>query len=109
MHPDVLNADVRWRAARLFTAEELKFQTPAAAVAWMEKLAGDNDRPREAVLSLKRELELVIASSRTDPNDRELAAEIAQWLTIWLHNPRIFMDWFALRRNTPEFLRIFGS
>lgn len=109
VHPDVLDADVRWRSARLFTAEELNFETPAAAVSWMEKLARENDRPREAVMSLKRELELVIASHRTDAKDRQLAAEIAQWLTIWLQNPRIFMDWFALRRNTPEFLRIFGS
>ncbi|HKR22552.1 MAG TPA: hypothetical protein VJS17_08155 [Pyrinomonadaceae bacterium] len=68
-----------------------------------------NNRPREAVLSLKRELELVIASSRTDIKDQQLATEIAQWLTVWLQNPRIFNDWFALRRNTAEFLRIFGS
>ena len=108
-HPDVLDEDVRWRSARLFTAEELNFDTPAAAVAWMEKLAGENDRPREAVLSLKRELELVAGSSRASEKDRQLAQEIAQWLTIWLQNPRIFGDWFALRRNTAEFVRIFGS
>ena len=35
--------------------------------------------------------------------------EIGEWLTIWLQNPRIFSDWFALRRNTAEFVRIFGS
>ena len=75
----------------------------------MEKLAGENNRPREAVLSLKRELELVAASSRASEKDRQLAREIAQWLTIWLQNPRIFSDWFALRRNTAEFVRIFGS
>jgi hypothetical protein len=111
VHPDVLDRDVRWRSARLFTAEELKFETPAAAVTWMENLSGAPGREqlRQAVLSLKRELELVEASQRTGEKDRRLAREIHQWLTIWLQNPQIFADWFALRRETAEFLQIFGS
>lgn len=108
IHPDVLNADVIWRSARLFTAEDLKFDTAAAAVAWMEDLPRRNP-PRETVLSLKRELELVAESSRTSGSDRQLAVEIAQWLTVWLQNPQIFDDWFALRRNTAEFRQLFGS
>ena len=108
IHPDVLNADVIWRSARLFTAEELNFDTAAAAVTWMEALPRRNP-PRETVLSLKRELELVAASSRTSVSDRQLAVEIAQWLTVWLQNPQIFDDWFALRRNTAEFRQLFGS
>lgn len=108
VHPDVLNADVVWRSARLFTAEELNFDTPAAAAAWMEELPRRNP-PRSTVLSLKRELELVGASSRTSENDRQLARELAEWLTVWLQNPQIFSDWFALRRNTAEFRQLFGS
>ena len=92
----------------MFTAEELNFDTPAAAVAWMDALIPKNP-PREPVLSLKRELELVAASSRTSDQDRRLATEIAQWLTVWLQNPQIFSDWFALRRNTAEFRQLFGS
>jgi hypothetical protein len=107
-HPDVLDADVRWRSERLFTAEELNFDTVAAAVTWMEELTAKNPL-REPVLSLKRELELVVASSRTSDKDRVLATEIAQWLTVWLQNPQIFTDWFALRRNTAEFRQLFGS
>jgi hypothetical protein len=110
-HPDVLDADVRWRAATLFTAEELNFDTPAAAVAWMEDLSSrpNADRFRPAVLNIKRELELVVASERTNPKDRQLAQEIGQWLTVWLQNPLIFNDWFALRRNTADYLQSFGS
>jgi hypothetical protein len=106
VHSDVLNADVIWRSARLFTAEELNFDTPAAAVAWMDELPRRNP-PRSTVLSLKRELELVIASSRTSESDRRLARELAEWLTVWLQNPQIFPDWFALRRNTAEFRQLF--
>ena len=111
VHPDVLDADVRWRSANLFTAEELNFDTPAAAVTWMENLCErpNHDQFRPAVLSIKRELELVIASRRTIEKDRQLAAEISQWLTVWLQNPPIFKDWFELRRNTAEFLQLFGS
>ena len=108
VHPDVLNSDVVWRSARLFTAEELNFDTVAAAIAWMEELPR-KDSPRESILSLKRELELIVGSSRTSEKDRQLAAEVAQWLTIWLQNPQIFADWFALRRDTAEFRRLFGS
>ena len=108
VHPDVLNADVIWRSQRLFTAEELKFDTVAAAVAWMEELPRRNP-PRKSVLNLKSELELVAASSRTNENDRRLASELAQWLGVWLQNPQIFSDWCALRRNTAEFRQLFGS
>ena len=111
VHPGVLDDDVRWRAQRLFTAEELKFDNVAAAIAWMEKLAArsDNQALRPAVLSLKRELELVVASVRTNEHDRRLAEEVSQWLTIWLQNPQIFLDWFALRQNAADFRERFGT
>jgi hypothetical protein len=110
-HPDVLDADVRWRSQRLFTAEELNFDTPAAAVDWMNNLSRRPDREQlgPAVLSLKRELESVVASERSSQKDRHLAREIGQWLTVWLQNPAIFDDWFELRRNTDEFVQLFGS
>jgi hypothetical protein len=110
-HPGVLNADLHWRSARLFTAEELQFDTAAAAATWMENLSRrpDRDQLRQAVLNIKRELEFVATSQRVSQKDRQLATEIGQWLTIWLQNPQIFDDWFALRRKTAEFLQVFGS
>ena len=110
-HPDMLNEDVRWRSERLFTAEELNFDSVQAAVVWMERVAGevDPEKLRPSVLNIKRELALVVASERTSNRDRQLAVEVGQWLTVWLQNPRIFADWFVLRRNTSEFVRIFGS
>lgn len=111
VHPEVLDADVRWRSARLFTAEELHFDNVGAAIAWMEKLASraDPEHLRPAVLRLKRELELVVVSVRTNESDRRLAEEVGQWLTVWLQNPEIFVDWFALRQNAPEFRARFGG
>ena len=110
VHPDVLNEDVRWRSARLFTAEELNFDHIAGAITWMETLAVRPDREdlRPAVLSLKRELDLIAANVRTTERDRRLAEEVRQWLTVWLQNPQILPDWFALRQNTAEFRERFG-
>ena len=107
----MLDDDVRWRAPRLFTAEELNFDNVAAAAAWMEKLARrpDSEALRPAVLNLKRELDLVVASVRTNEHDRRLAEEVGQWITVWLQNPRIFLDWFALRQTAPDFRERFGA
>lgn len=69
----------------------------------------DREQLRPAVLNLKRELELVVATERISQTDRQLAREVGQWLTVWLQNPGIFDDWFELRRNTDEFIQLFGS
>ena len=107
-HPEVLEADVRWREREqvsLFTSEELNFTSIDAAVAWVEKLAGlpQGSEVRTFVLQLKTELELVAKSMLVPLPDRLIAIEVAHWLTVWLQNPAIFADWLALRRESAEF------
>jgi hypothetical protein len=107
-HPEVLEADVRWREREqvsLFTSEELNFTSIDAAVAWVEKLAGlpQGSELRTFVLQLKTELELVAKSMLVSLPDRLIAIEVAHWLTVWLQNPEIFADWLALRRESAEF------
>jgi len=112
-HPEILEADVRWRQERLtslFSEEDLNLGTIESATALIEKLErlrrefdGDEvklEDLRQSVRELKRELELHVSS--------ELAREVAQWLTIWLQNPQIFSQWLDLRRSTPEFRDRFG-
>ena len=106
-HPEVLEADVRWREREqvsLFTSEELNFTSIDAAVAWVEKLAGlpQGSELRTFVLQLKTELELVAKSMLVSLPDRLIAIEVAHWLTVWLQNPEIFADWLALRRESAE-------
>jgi hypothetical protein len=111
-HPDVLEADLRWRERNaLFTPEDLTFGTLPAAVALMEKIdrlraefETDNlrlEHLRQSVRRIKTELELLA--------NNNLPQEFAQWLTIWLQNPKIFSEWLALRRATPEFQQRFGQ
>ena len=111
-HPEILEADVRWREHNsLFTPEDLTFGTLEAATALMEKVERLRQRFEDEVLMLehlrhevrrlKTELDL-IASNEQSAN-KYLAAELAQWLTVWLQNPQIFPEWLALRRATPDF------
>jgi hypothetical protein len=113
-HPEILAADLRWRERRemaLFAPEELSFSTIDNAVAWMEKLSALEPQPelRGLVLQVKTELGLWATSRRIAANEKEIAVEIAEWLTVWLQNPPIFADWLALRRTAPEFQERFGS
>jgi len=102
-HPEILQADARWREKHsLFTADDLEFGNLEAArklINKIEQLESDpttRESLRQSVRSLKAELDSLSSS-------KELAAEVAQWLGVWLQNPQIFTEWLALRQNTPEF------
>jgi len=112
-HPEILGADVTWRErTSLLTPEDLTFGMPDAANALIEKIERLQEDPsarehlRQSVLQIKTELEL-LATNRNTVN-RDLAGEVAQWLTIWIQNPEIFTEWLSLRRATPEFRERFG-
>ena len=110
-HPEVLEADLRWREqASLFASEELNFPNVEAAFAFVEKLAAipQESQLRSFVVQLKVELESVAKSMRVALPDRLIAIEVAHWLTVWLQNPAIFADWLALRRESTEFRERFG-
>ena len=107
-HPGILQADARWREEHMpFTAEDLAFTDIATATALMGRI--NINSPKEPVRQLKGELEALAASVRGDEKRRALAAEVAQWLTIWLQNPQIFREWLELRRATAEFRERFES
>ena len=109
-HPEILQADLRWRESNLFfTPEDLTLDTLDDATALMEKIDSlrrqlESEKPKleqlyQQVRQLKSELELVPTT---------LGQEFAQWLIIWLQNPQIFGEWLELRRATLEFRERFG-
>jgi len=111
-HPQILEADVRWRErSSFFTPDDLTFGSLQSAMILMDRIEQlrqqfelDNsalEHLRQSVFQLKNELEIVSASPKSA--SKELAAEVAQWLTVWLQNPPIFSEWLALRRNTADF------
>ncbi|HEU4510391.1 MAG TPA: hypothetical protein VFR78_19305 [Pyrinomonadaceae bacterium] len=111
-HPQILEADLQWRErASLFTPDDLTFGTLYGATLLMDKIENLRqqfeldqsglEHLRQSVFQLKNELEIIAASPKSV--NKDLAEEVAQWLTVWLHNPPIFTDWLALRRNTADF------
>jgi hypothetical protein len=112
-HPQILEADSRWRQQRqFFSPEDLAFETIDEAVAFIEKLRQQDpklERLRLSVQQVKTELEVLAASPAVTRETRDLAREVAQWLTVWLQNPQVFPEWFALRRDTAEFQQLFGT
>jgi hypothetical protein len=117
-HPEILQSDLHWRERNLlFTPEDLTFGTIDAANALIEKIENlhrqfENDasmaeRLRHEVRQFKIELDLLAANEKAA--NRDLAQEVAQWLTIWLQTPQIFSEWLSLRRATADFQARFSS
>lgn len=117
-HPEILQTDMHWRERnQLFTAEDLTFGTLEAANALIERIeslrqqfendASMSERLRYEVRQFKTELDLLAANEKAPT--RELAQEVAQWLTIWLQTPQIFSEWLSLRRGTADFQVRFTS
>ena len=107
-HPEVFEADLRWREREMFAGfsyEELNLTTIEASLAWIEKLTAlpPDTELRRFVVQIKTELELLAGSKKISLREREVAGEVAQWLTIWLQNPPIFADWLSLRRQSAEY------
>lgn len=117
-HPEILQTDMHWRERNhLFTSEDLTFGTIDAANALIEKIEilrqqfennlAIAERLRYEVRQLKIELDLLAANEKAE--NRDLAQEVAQWLTIWLQTPQIFGEWLSLRRATADFQARFAS
>ena len=117
-HPGVLEADSAWRKGRinrLFRPEDLSWDSvdeSLRSIAKLESLRQQlvSEADEENVKSLAeyaRELKRRLSRPRADSSI--LAAEVIQWLTIWLQTPDILTDWLALRRKSHDFARKFGS
>ena len=129
-HPEVLECDATWREAEigkpgvndpgeLFDLED-KWNLKKAAT-WIRKLERlrkkfERQADGNAVMHLenrareqKRLARLLATNSSLHPKRRAAAAEIAEWLTIWLQTPQLFKTWLELRRKSPEFLDKFGK
>jgi hypothetical protein len=123
-HPEVLECDARWReqdSGEAIFPEALNFGDLAESFASIRKLeslrsklAFDSDEPGVRRLSavvrkIRDDCLLVAQSEIVDETRRMVAAEIAQWLGIWLKQPEIFADWLDLRKRSSDFVKRFGG
>jgi hypothetical protein len=129
-HPEVLEYDARWREAELQKTagsdpgelfdpgDKWNLKKAAAWIKRLERLRQKSTREHDlkAVTQLenrareaKRHAQLLAASSVMGEKQRAAAAEIAEWLTIWLQTPQLFKTWLELRLASPEYLRQFAN
>ncbi|HKP47161.1 MAG TPA: hypothetical protein VJT50_11220 [Pyrinomonadaceae bacterium] len=120
-HPEVFKFDREWRRRQMngvLTADEVDVASLEAAEKTLAKFteikqrfegAGDEEsvrRIRSLALALKQDATLVSRSRAVDEKTKREAAEIVQWLTVWLQEPEMFDDWLDLRRRSPHFLQL---
>ncbi len=120
-HPEVLRFDTRWREAEIepngplnhFNVLNLRESLEAIRqlTAWRQELksSGLDQRALTFALAAKKEAELIARSKVSEPKEREIAEEVADWLTVWLQNPDLFEDWVSLRMQSPEFVERFKN
>ena len=121
-HAEVLSVDTRWRTRRsneLFGPDELNFESIESAIDSMEKLdellvhfnsEGDvtgQASLRQLGIDLKSDLQSLAKARIKLGMEQQVAAEVTEWLTIWLQTPHIFTDWLAIRRTSESFRRKF--
>lgn len=122
-HPEILEADVRWRSEQLrnSNAESLKFESLDEAVESFarlhakrrEILESDSEEEVEPLYELaarhKADCLVRTASPIMTENQRAEAKEIASWFDVWLRTPELFVDWLELRRTSAPFRKRFGG
>jgi hypothetical protein len=57
----------------------------------------------------RRRAEMIARNRRVDEQKRSEKQEILQWFGIWLQTPEAFFDWLEVRKQSPEYQRLFGS
>ena len=123
-HAEVMRCDTRWREQlliELFAAGDLDFgrlETAAASLGAIEtvRLSAQRDRNQlklerlgELAEQCRRDAELISRSKIVSEHEKSVAGEIAHWLSLWLKQPEIFLDWLALRQRSPEYQEKFGN
>jgi hypothetical protein len=78
------------------------------------RFAGDGDKDgirllTETALSYKENAIARAHNPAMTERDREMAAEMAEWLTIWLRTPGIFQTWVELRERSEDFRARFSQ
>ena len=64
---------------------------------------------RETAINAKQQAVETSERPHVDANTRQINAEIAEWLRIWLQTPDVFENWIELRQRSQEFIEKFGK
>jgi hypothetical protein len=64
---------------------------------------------RTLVAKGRQRAESLAANPRVSARKRREKEEVALWFRVWLDVSDLFFDWLELRKQSAEFLRVFGS
>ena len=129
-HPEVIEFDAKWREEKI-EKETAKFRRlerfldtlahaadiPQALIKELEEARQDSERNedeldvrrlRDIAINARQAAELRANDSTLDQTQRDVQAEVAQWLAVWLQSPTLFDDWLDLRRRSPDFRKKFA-
>lgn len=115
-HPEVIEFDVRRRAEALESpVPRLDFRDFEKArkqlIGLARRLASllearrdlDAEKIRRSVIEGRDEALEGSGDEWLSDKERAMRAEIAEWITHWLHSPTIFENWVKLRTSSEEF------
>jgi hypothetical protein len=131
LHPEIIEFDARWREARIkreaerfgdleriSSAKPVNREQGEALLGELESLrqrfAAEADAAGLAELTTfaanaRRAAQLLAKDPTLDSSRRAEQLEISQWIKIWIQTPKLFADWLALRKSSPEFRKRFGA
>ncbi len=120
-HPEILECDAQWRAKKFLYVKEFEalvrgpLQEAANAFVVLEQARkGLCSKPNElrqflqAAQDARQERLLMSKNKLQDDRAREEAAEVAEWLRVWLGSPGLISDWLDLRLGASDFVERFG-
>jgi hypothetical protein len=99
----------------------LQFQSLAAAEDSLRSLHGAFEEYRAGAdrvgvrlvrgmaLKGKQRAAAIARNPRVDPANRAVKGEIVAWFRVWLESPDLFLVWLEMRKQSPEFLALFGD
>jgi len=96
--------DQPYAGIRQHTFEELEHSLRTMLEVYRDSVAaGARDRARycrRQVIAAKDRAKFLAVHARSTPEQRELKAEMAQWMLVWLENPEVFPAWVDARKKT---------
>ena len=121
-HPEILSCDTRWRERQLSDvfAGELSFASLSASKDSLDAIGktyssaaakGDQSKLKglkDLISQSRQQVQLVSRSKIVSEQERLIAREVVQWLTVWLEQPTLFPDWLALRERSADYRKQFG-
>jgi hypothetical protein len=127
-HPEVIEFDAAWRETRfeaemtrfkgledLLIGRSLSLKGAEGQIKRLEELrlasvsSATQRELRDVAILARQRAESLTRDPALNPGQRDVQAEIVEWLKVWIETPNLFADWLELRKRSTEFRENFAS